>query len=103
MAQVDTLNYFPLLILFILFFVIFYILIYMYIIPIIYTSLKIRFNLFNVCIKNIKKLDNFLIFLQTLNTVILKNEIIKKLFGDIVNCQTLSMILKFKFIKYLKK
>jgi hypothetical protein len=63
MAQIDFVNYFPLLFWFIIFFCCFYMIIFMYIIPIFYTSLKIReFYLIHL-IKNICSLDYFLEFL----------------------------------------
>ena len=63
MAQIDFVNYFPLLFWFIIFFCSFYIIIFMYIIPIFYATLKIReFYLIHL-IKNICALDYFLEFL----------------------------------------
>lgn len=63
MAQIDFVNYFPLLFWFIMLFCCFYIIIFMYIIPIFYTSLKIReFYLIHL-VKNICSLDYFLEFL----------------------------------------
>jgi hypothetical protein len=63
MAQIDFVNYFPLLFWFIIFFCSFYVIIFMYIIPIFYTTLKIREFYLMHLIKCICRLDYLLEFL----------------------------------------
>jgi hypothetical protein len=68
MAQIDFVNYFPLLFWFVILFCCFYIVIFMYVIPIFYTSLKIREFYLVHLVKNICSLDYFFEFLILIHT-----------------------------------
>jgi len=64
MSQVDLINYIPLIFWFIIFFVVLYCLIFMYILPLIYSALKVRVCFLKSLIKEIKE-----IFLLNLNLI----------------------------------
>ena len=85
----------------IILFFIFYVLTFVYILPLILTSLKTRFNYYNFFINEVINLDNFLIFLKNFPTI-LKREKLFKVFGKNITLQTLFMIIKFSLTKKMK-
>ena len=86
----------------IILFLIFYVIIFIYIIPITLTSLRTRFNLYDLYLSDILKLNNFFHFLQNIIFNFVKNEKLAKILGGTINFQTLVMLLRFSLLKKLK-
>src|ERR1700722_14403917 len=102
MAQIDFVNYFPLLFWFIIFFCCFYIIIFMYIIPIFYTSLKIREFYLMYLIKNICSLDYFLEFLFLMRSGLKIGQLGIFLFSLSYKLISIRLINKYLVIESLK-
>lgn len=79
MAQVDKLNYFPNLFWFILLFILTYFIMFCYILPFLYSSLKIRNLFFNLLIRNIKYIYIFSLILNAFYTMPILKHYIKLL------------------------
>jgi hypothetical protein len=97
MSQVDFVIYLPLLFWFLIFFIIFYILLYIYIIPLLYSALKVR-QLFFISLISDLSFYNFLLdlfkfneytYFKKLNLILLKYSFLIKYFWHYQNIKNI--------------
>jgi len=96
MSQVDILNYFPLFFWFNILFFIFYFLMFTRFIPLIYSSLKVRFFMFDIFIKEILIKNIFLIFLKYFNNKVFIKNIFLYFFNINLYFNKLNILIKYK-------